>query len=208
MPAQWTASIREKTQSTKMAARGSNRSTSSSLTLSSASTAAPAYQSVQFLRSSRWTTFPRSGTPISRRTPTTSKEASSSRTNTAQHSYQPQPMPLHQSIAISFVADRAVCHDSGLHYEEARVHAGLRANCLFARVIRSDCGTVFYQSYKSFEDSRFSKYPRLPVRFAKHGRHQIKEQSKGRRNHGRDNCLDFEKQGSRDLVNSFRRDRL
>jgi hypothetical protein len=31
-------------------------------------------------------------------------------------------------------------------------------------MIRSDRGTVFYQCGKSFEDSRFSKYPRLPVR--------------------------------------------
>jgi NAD-dependent dihydropyrimidine dehydrogenase PreA subunit len=66
------------------AARGSNRLTSSLLTLSSASTVAPAYQSARFRRFSRWMTFPRSGTPTLRRTPATSKEAISSRTNTGQ----------------------------------------------------------------------------------------------------------------------------
>ena len=39
-----------------------------------------------FRRSLRWTTFPRSGTPTLKRTPATSKEASSSRTNTGQGS--------------------------------------------------------------------------------------------------------------------------
>ena len=43
-----------------------------------------AYQSAQFRRSLLWTTFPRSGTPILRRTPGMSKEASSSWTNTRQ----------------------------------------------------------------------------------------------------------------------------
>src|SRR5215472_15417194 len=38
----------------------------------------------QFRRSLLWTTFPRSGAPILRRTPGMSKEASSSRTNTRQ----------------------------------------------------------------------------------------------------------------------------
>jgi hypothetical protein len=48
--------------------------------------------------------------------------------------------------------------------EEARAHAGLCADCKFARVNRSDRGAVFYQCTKSFEDPRFAKYPRLPVR--------------------------------------------
>jgi hypothetical protein len=30
-------------------------------------------------------------------------------------------------------------------------------------MIRSDRGAVFYQCGKSFEDTRFAKYPRLPV---------------------------------------------
>jgi hypothetical protein len=51
-----------------------------------------------------------------------------------------------------------------MHVEEARAFAGLCADCRFAHVIRSDRGTAFYQCGKSFEDSRFSKYPRLPVR--------------------------------------------
>jgi hypothetical protein len=50
-----------------------------------------------------------------------------------------------------------------MHIEEAQALAGLCADCRFARVIRSDRGTVFYQCGKSFEDSRFPKYPRLPV---------------------------------------------
>jgi len=40
-------------------------------------------------RSSLWTIFPRSGSPTLRRTPSTSKEANSSRTNTGQRSCQP-----------------------------------------------------------------------------------------------------------------------
>jgi NAD-dependent dihydropyrimidine dehydrogenase PreA subunit len=52
-----------------------------SLILSSVSTAAPVYQSAPFRRSSRWTTFLKSGTPTLRRIPATSKAASSSRTN-------------------------------------------------------------------------------------------------------------------------------
>ena len=47
--------------------------------------------------------------------------------------------------------------------DEARAYAGLCADCRFARVMRSDRGTVFYQCGKSFEDPRFPKYPRLPV---------------------------------------------
>src|SRR5215831_17603924 len=89
MHAQWTASIRKRTQSTTTVVRGSNKLTSSSLTRSSALTtrssaltAARACQSAQFRRSSRWMTFPRNGTPTLRRTPITSKAASSSRKNT------------------------------------------------------------------------------------------------------------------------------
>ena len=47
--------------------------------------------------------------------------------------------------------------------EDARAYAGLCADCRFARVRHSDRGAVFYQCGKSFEDSRFPKYPRLPV---------------------------------------------
>jgi hypothetical protein len=50
-----------------------------------------------------------------------------------------------------------------MHTEEARNRAGLCADCRFTRVIRSDRGAVFYQCGKSFVDSRFPKYPRLPV---------------------------------------------
>ena len=40
---------------------------------------------------------------------------------------------------------------------------GLCDTCVFCRVIRSDRGSVFYLCEKSFTDSSFPKYPRLPV---------------------------------------------
>jgi hypothetical protein len=45
-----------------------------------------AHDHARAIGSLRWTTFPRSGTPTLKRTPATSKEASSSRTNTGQGS--------------------------------------------------------------------------------------------------------------------------
>jgi hypothetical protein len=57
-----------------------------------------------------------------------------------------------------------VCHNMGMNVAEARAYAGLCADCQFARMIRSDRGIAFYQCGKSFADSRYSKYPRLPVR--------------------------------------------
>jgi hypothetical protein len=48
--------------------------------------------------------------------------------------------------------------------EQQRRYAGLCADCRFARVLRNDRGAGFYQCGKSFEDPRFAKYPRLPVR--------------------------------------------
>ncbi|HMC57703.1 MAG TPA: hypothetical protein VKJ01_00795, partial [Candidatus Solibacter sp.] len=51
-----------------------------------------------------------------------------------------------------------------MRVDEERAYAGLCADCRWARVVRSDRGTVFYQCGKSFEDSRFPKYPPLPVR--------------------------------------------
>jgi hypothetical protein len=48
--------------------------------------------------------------------------------------------------------------------EGAGAIAGLCADCRFAKVVRSDRGATFYQCGRSFEDPRFSKYPRLPVR--------------------------------------------
>ncbi len=41
--------------------------------------------------------------------------------------------------------------------------AGLCASCCHVLVIRSDRGSVFYQCRLSFTDSRFPKYPRIPV---------------------------------------------
>jgi hypothetical protein len=42
-------------------------------------------------------------------------------------------------------------------------NAGLCDTCSFCRVVRSDRGSVFYLCEKSFTDSAFMKYPRLPV---------------------------------------------
>jgi hypothetical protein len=40
---------------------------------------------------------------------------------------------------------------------------GLCQNCQYARRIESDRGSIFFMCKLSFEDSRFAKYPRLPV---------------------------------------------
>ena len=40
---------------------------------------------------------------------------------------------------------------------------GLCASCVYARVIHSDRGSVFWQCLLSARDSHFPKYPRLPV---------------------------------------------
>ena len=85
--------------------RGSNKLTSSSLTRSSALTAARACQSAQFRRSSRWMTFPRNGTPTLRRTPITSKAASSSRKNTGWLRASTAALPF----------DPSSCWDGSLH---------------------------------------------------------------------------------------------
>jgi hypothetical protein len=41
--------------------------------------------------------------------------------------------------------------------------AGLCGNCLHARRIESSQGSIFYLCELSFTDTRFAKYPRLPV---------------------------------------------
>lgn len=41
--------------------------------------------------------------------------------------------------------------------------AGLCAECRWARIVRSDRESAFYQCGKSFHDPGFPKYPRLPV---------------------------------------------
>ena len=43
------------------------------------------------------------------------------------------------------------------------VTAGLCTSCVHAKLITSSRGSVFYQCQLSFTDSRFPKYPRLPV---------------------------------------------
>jgi len=40
---------------------------------------------------------------------------------------------------------------------------GLCADCVHARRIESDRGSVFYMCQLALADSRFKKYPRLPV---------------------------------------------
>jgi hypothetical protein len=40
---------------------------------------------------------------------------------------------------------------------------GLCGECVHVRRIQSDRASVFYQCQLSFADSRFEKYPRLPV---------------------------------------------
>lgn len=40
---------------------------------------------------------------------------------------------------------------------------GLCGDCVNARIITSDRGSTFVQCQLSFTDSRFAKYPRLPV---------------------------------------------
>jgi hypothetical protein len=44
-----------------------------------------------------------------------------------------------------------------------RSNAGLCSNCQHSRRIESDRGSIFFMCQLSFEDSRFAKYPRLPV---------------------------------------------
>ena len=45
----------------------------------------------------------------------------------------------------------------------ARSVPGLCGDCQFVRVVDSNRGSRFYMCEKSREDSRFNKYPRLPV---------------------------------------------
>ena len=49
--------------------------------------------------------------------------------------------------------------------EDRPIHPepGLCRNCQHARRIESDRGSLFLRCELSFEDSRFAKYPRLPV---------------------------------------------
>jgi hypothetical protein len=45
----------------------------------------------------------------------------------------------------------------------ASIKFGLCADCVHARTITSEKGSIFLQCRLSFSDSRFAKYPRLPV---------------------------------------------
>ena len=49
------------------------------------------------------------------------------------------------------------------HVEGTLSDPGLCARCLHARAITSGKGSTFWLCGKSAEDSRFPKYPRLPV---------------------------------------------
>ena len=50
---------------------------------------------------------------------------------------------------------------------EASAHeksnVGLCADCLHTRLIQSARGSTFYMCLKSLTDSKFPKYPRLPI---------------------------------------------
>jgi hypothetical protein len=46
---------------------------------------------------------------------------------------------------------------------ENAADVGLCTHCAHARIMKSDKGSVFWMCQLSFTDSRFSKYPRLPV---------------------------------------------
>jgi hypothetical protein len=50
------------------------------------------------------------------------------------------------------------------HLPISRRNAGLCADCAQARQITSDRAATFLQCQLSFTDSRFEKYPQLPVR--------------------------------------------
>ena len=43
------------------------------------------------------------------------------------------------------------------------IDAGLCGHCQHAAIVRTDRGSVFYQCKRSFTDTRFKKYPTLPV---------------------------------------------
>jgi hypothetical protein len=46
---------------------------------------------------------------------------------------------------------------------EREIAAGLCSDCLYARRIQSERGSVFVMCQLSLTDARFPKYPRLPV---------------------------------------------
>ena len=49
------------------------------------------------------------------------------------------------------------------HSESGLNTVGLCSDCEHARIIRSDRGSIFYLCRLSATDSRFAKYPSLPV---------------------------------------------
>ena len=55
------------------------------------------------------------------------------------------------------------CYSAQVSTEIGSPSPGLCADCIHARVIRSDRNSVFYLCELSLSDPRFEKYPRLPV---------------------------------------------
>jgi hypothetical protein len=51
----------------------------------------------------------------------------------------------------------------GPEHQQLRKTAGLCADCLHARTIRADRGSVFFLCQRSALDPRYARYPRLPV---------------------------------------------
>lgn len=64
---------------------------------------------------------------------------------------------------------------------EVRIRAGLCAQCVYLKIIRSDRGSEFVQCLRSFEDARYAKYPRLPVM---HCRGFLAQQAHAKDHHG------------------------
>jgi len=50
------------------------------------------------------------------------------------------------------------------HDDFEREQVGLCADCVYAKRVRNDRGSVFYFCERSKTDTSFPKYPRLPVR--------------------------------------------
>ena len=57
------------------------------------------------------------------------------------------------------------CYSARVSDEKAaeRSYAGLCTNCVHARQVQSDRGSVFVMCELALTDARFEKYPRLPV---------------------------------------------
>jgi len=54
-------------------------------------------------------------------------------------------------------------HTASVKEDQNASSSGLCADCVHARIIKSDRGSTFVQCQVSFTDSSFAKYPPLPV---------------------------------------------